>query len=95
MFTRYAKFSLKSLQSRLTQSDRQLVLAAPACRNQSAATGPDHIIRLEAHNIPAFQKEDFMPPENELKSRVDFVYSYDPPETDNDKFWRASGQEAQ
>ena len=36
--------------------------------------GNDHIIRLEVRNIPAFQTEDLMPPENEVKSRVDFVY---------------------
>jgi hypothetical protein len=33
-----------------------------------------------------------MPPENEVKSRVDIVYSYDPPEPDNDKFWRQVGK---
>ena len=39
--------------------------------------GRDHVVRLEASNIPAFQTEDFMPPENEMKSRVDFTYSED------------------
>jgi hypothetical protein len=29
---------------------------------------------MEVSNIPAFQAEDFMPPENELKARVDFIY---------------------
>ena len=33
-----------------------------------------------------------MPPEDEIKSRVDFAYSYDPPEPDKDKFWRAVGK---
>jgi transglutaminase-like putative cysteine protease len=55
--------------------------------------GPDHVIRLEAANIPAFQTEDFMPPENELKSRVDFTYytasmGAQPP----DKFWKEIGK---
>ena len=27
------------------------------------------------NDVPAFQTEDFMPPENEMKSRVDFIYS--------------------
>ncbi|MFZ3265243.1 MAG: DUF3857 domain-containing protein, partial [Terriglobales bacterium] len=36
--------------------------------------GPDHIVRMEAANIPAFQTEDHMPPPEELKSRVDFIY---------------------
>ena len=29
---------------------------------------------MEARNVPAFQTEDFMPPEDELKARVDFIY---------------------
>ena len=49
-------------------------------------TGPDHIIRLEVRNIPAFQTEEFMPPEDELKSRVDFVYSQELPTEDVNKF---------
>ncbi len=47
---------------------------------------------MEAENIPAFQTEDFMPPENELKSRVDFIYSDEPPEKDANSFWRAVGK---
>ncbi len=35
--------------------------------------GADGIIRMAATNIPAFQTEDFMPPANEVKSRVDFI----------------------
>jgi hypothetical protein len=49
-------------------------------------------VRLEAQNIPAFQTEDFMPPENELKARVDFTYSDEPFESDVDKFWRKIGK---
>lgn len=33
-----------------------------------------------------------MPPANELKSRVDFIYSLDPPEPDPDKFWQKVGK---
>jgi hypothetical protein len=36
--------------------------------------------------------EDFMPPENELKSRVDFTYSDEIPERDVDKFWVKTGK---
>ena len=53
---------------------------------------PDHVIRLEVRNIPAFQAEDFMPPENELKSRVDFVYSQELPTEDVNKFWIKTGK---
>ena len=54
--------------------------------------GPDHVIRLEVRNIPAFQTEEFMPPENELKSRVDFVYSRELPTQDVNKFWIKTGK---
>lgn len=54
--------------------------------------GPDHVIRMEVNNIPAFEAEDFMPPENELKSRVDFVYYGGLSESDPDKFWNRTGK---
>jgi hypothetical protein len=54
--------------------------------------GPDHIIRLESSNIPAFQTEDFMPPEDEMKSRVDFTYSDETPEKDAAQFWKKRGK---
>jgi hypothetical protein len=50
------------------------------------------VVRLEASNIPAFQTEDFMPPENEMKSRVDFVYSEDQFERDSAVFWKKTGK---
>src|SRR6202035_1972020 len=50
------------------------------------------VVRLEADNIPAFQTEDFMPPENELKSRVDFVYSQGSYEPNSDRFWKKTGK---
>jgi len=47
---------------------------------------------MEATNIPSFQTEDFMPPENELKARVDFIYQDDFSETVPDKFWKHVGK---
>jgi hypothetical protein len=47
---------------------------------------------MNASNIPAFQTEDFMPPPNELKSRVDFVYESGVTERDPDLFWRRVGK---
>jgi hypothetical protein len=44
------------------------------------------------HDVAAFQVEDFMPPENELKARVDFVYSDEPFERDVDKYWKRVGK---
>src|SRR5262249_4728361 len=53
--------------------------------------GPDHIVRLEANNIPAFHAEDYMPPPNELKSRVDFTYSEEL-EKDPVQYWKKKGK---
>lgn len=48
----------------------------------------DHnMIHLEAQNIPAFQIEDYMPPQNEMKYRVDFRYERSF-EKDPDRFWK-------
>ena len=41
--------------------------------------GPDRVIRMQVADIVAFQTEDFMPPPDELKSRVDFVYEAELP----------------
>ena len=54
--------------------------------------GPDHVVRMTAQNIPAFVTEDFMPPPDELKFRVSFVYHDEPIETDMNKFWRNYGK---
>jgi hypothetical protein len=54
--------------------------------------GPDRIVRMEANNIAAFQEESFMPPPNELKSRVDFVYEEGVGQTDKDSFWKQVGK---
>jgi len=54
--------------------------------------GPDKVIRMEASNIPAFQTEDFMPPPNELRSRVDFDYGPGQLPQDPEQFWRLAGK---
>ena len=47
---------------------------------------------MDAHDIPAFQREDFMPPENEVKARVDFIYDRELYEPDPDKYWQRLGK---
>jgi hypothetical protein len=52
-------------------------------------------IRLESRDVPAFVTEEYMPPENELKFRVDFIYisNFDQkPEKDPDVFWKKYGK---
>jgi len=92
LFTRKAKFSLK----RYTSDYYPLYLKwvwnwLPPGTAEPAET-PDHIIHLEASDIPAFQTEDYMPPENEMKSRVDFIYSEDSFESDSNKYWKKVGK---
>ena len=92
LFTKTAKFSLKpyhgSLENPFTESWRPRLPQGTTPPHE----GPDHIIRMEAHNVAAFQVEDFMPPENELKARVDFVYSDESFEPDFDKYWKKVGR---
>jgi hypothetical protein len=70
LFTKKAQFSLKPYTYwpyRLRWSWHDLPPGA------EPKEGHDHIVRMEASNIPAFQVEDYMPPPNEMRSRVDFI----------------------
>jgi len=52
-------------------------------------------VRLESRDVPAFVAEEYMPPENESKFRVDFIYiaPFDPiPEKDPNVFWKKYGK---
>ena len=93
LFTKSAKFSLKPYRNDYPNNFnlRWTWNALPA-GTPMPKEGPDHIVRLEAHDIPAFQREDFMPPENEVKSRVNFIYSLDSPESDANRFWKQVGK---
>jgi hypothetical protein len=50
-------------------------------------------VRLEVTNVPAFPTEDYMPPPNEFKERVDFLYSEES-DTQADKFWKKIGKKS-
>jgi hypothetical protein len=88
LFTKRGKFSLKP------SPDFAIRWSWPA--GLPAGTAPPKqeggFVRLEAQNIPAFQIEDYMPPQNELKFRVDFVYSESDAEKEPDKFWKKEGK---
>ena len=91
LFTKNAKFSLKPYRSpynefHLRWTWNQLPAGSEPKQNAFGT------VEMEAHNIAGFQTEDFMPPENELKSRVDFVYDEELPERDPDKFWQRIGK---
>lgn len=88
LFTKRGKFSLKP------SKDFALRWSWPAGLPAGTAAPKEEggFIRLEAQNIPAFQIEDYMPPQNELKYRVDFAYSEENAEKDADKFWKKVGK---
>ena len=87
LFTKNAKFSLRPYSSGYANWTITWSWQGLPPGTAEPKEGPDHIVRLEATNIPAFQTEDFMPPENELKSRVDFIY-IDEPVKDVVQFWK-------
>ncbi|MGB9203726.1 MAG: DUF3857 domain-containing protein, partial [Terriglobales bacterium] len=93
LFTKKAQFSLKPFlgNSYVTYSLRWSWQGLPS--GAVPKEGPDHIIRMEANNIPAFQTEEFMPPANELKSRVDFIYEEGFSEKDQASFWKHFGKQ--
>ena len=91
LFTKAAKFTLKpSNEFGLRWSwPNGLPTGAPP---PVQAKGVNALIHMEASNIPAFQIEDDMPPEDGMKFRVDFNYSEGPVETDTEKFWKREGK---
>lgn len=92
LFTRKAQFSLKPYVGSFDNPWRLRWTWQRLPPGAEPKQGPDRIVRMEASNIPAFQTEDFMPPENELKSRVDFIYQDELVEEHPDKFWKNIGK---
>ena len=91
LFTKKASFSLKPFKSNYMPVYLHWTWQGlPA--GSEVKQGGDGIIRMEATNIPAFQTEDFMPPPNEMKSRVDFIYSEDSIEKDTNNYWKKVGK---
>jgi Domain of Unknown Function with PDB structure (DUF3857) len=86
LFTRYAKFSLNPYRQ-LSMRYAWPAGLPPDTPSPNNQTGK---IRLEVHDIPAFLTEDFMPPENELKYRVEFIYETADLtlQKDPDVFWK-------
>ncbi len=73
LFTRRARFVLRPLpKARLTMDWGGLPQGVEP-RKQTDGT-----VTLEAANVPAFEEEEFTPPQRVLKSRVDFYYSIGP-----------------
>ncbi len=87
LFTRYARFSLKPYKSSYSNmSLRWTWQGVPP--GSEPKEGPDHILRMEVHDIPAFHVEDYMPPPSELRARVNFIYEDEYMDHEPDQFWR-------
>jgi hypothetical protein len=89
LFTRKAAFSLVPYKEFSVRWDWPAGLPAGT---EPPKSGPDKIIRMNVSDVPAFNTEDFMPPENETKFRVLFIYSEDDFEPDPAKFWKKFGK---
>lgn len=91
LFTRDARFSLKPYSSdyvpvRLRWTWHGLPSGVEPKKE------PNGMVRMEAHNIPAFQEEDFMPPADELKARVNFIYDDEFTDATADAYWKHVGK---
>ena len=89
LFTKNAKFSLKPYDRYPVRWEWPAGLPAGT---DPPKQGPDGIIRMTSVDVPAFHTEDFMPPANELKYRVSFIYNADGFDENPDHFWKKFGK---
>jgi len=92
LLTKRAQFSLKPYKSNYQVWSLRWSWNTLPAGAVPPKEGPDHIVRLEASNIPAFQTEDHMPPASELMSRVDFIYEEGIAEREQANYWRQVGK---
>ena len=89
LFTRFAKYSL------VPDRTYSLIWSWPHGLPPGTET-PTKVgdkIRLETHNVPAVVTEEHMPPENEVRFRVDFIYDTENiSRNDPAAFWKAHGK---
>jgi hypothetical protein len=88
LFTKQAKFTLKPYPEWALQWSWPNGLP----EGTKPPVNENHLIHMEARDIPAFQVEDDMPPEGAMKLLVDFIYSEDGFEKEVDKFWKKQGK---
>ena len=92
LFTKVGKYSLKPYAQFALQWSwpNGLPEGTPPPAQQTDSRG--NFIRMEAKDIPAFQVEDDMPPQEAMKLMVDFIYSEGGLEKDPEKFWKKHGK---
>jgi transglutaminase-like putative cysteine protease len=89
LFTRRAVFSLRP--NRTYAMRWMWPLGLP-----DGTDPPKHergVIRLETRDVPAFVTEEYMPPEDVMKYRVEFIYEdEDSDQKEPDAYWKAFGK---
>jgi Domain of Unknown Function with PDB structure (DUF3857) len=89
LFTRRAVFSLRGADGLLLRWSWPLGLP-PDTKPPAKERG---LIRLETHDVPAFVSEEYMPPEDLMKFRVEFVYEGDESnQREEGAYWKAFGK---
>jgi hypothetical protein len=94
LFTRSARFSLKPYRhAGSTLAVRWSWENLPPGVFPPKTEGIDRALQMEVKNIPAFQTEDYMPPADELKARIDFQYDDMTVARDEKSYWKSIGKE--
>ena len=89
LFTRHAVFSLRPADNLLLRWSWPLGLP-PDTKPPAKERG---LIRLETRDVPAFVTEEYMPPEDVMKFRVEFVYEGDDSDQKEEAaYWKAFGK---
>ncbi len=91
LFTRYAKFSLIPYDGGFSLRYSWPLGLPPGTQPPAKVHGR---FELETHDVPPFLSEEYSPPEDELKTRVDFVYLGDDDVVEKDpvEYWRRVGK---
>jgi len=89
LFTRRAVFSLRPADGLFLRWSWPLGLP-PDTKPPAKERG---LIRLETHDVPAFVTEEYMPPEDVMKYRVEFVYEGEASDQkEENAYWKAFGK---
>jgi len=91
LFQKHAKFTLRPFSQEGSHVNLRWTLHLPPGIPEPVQ-GPDLVVKMDVNNLPAFRTEDFMPPADELKARVDFIYSYEALDPDMNRFWKNVGK---
>lgn len=89
LFTRRAVFSLRAAPGLLLRWSWPLGLPPDA----TAPVNDHGVVRMQANDVPAFVTEEYMPPEDSMKYRVEFIYEGDESnQKDPAAYWKAFGK---